>query len=99
MSALLLQYEKELFSNIEEITSIEKLLGGDHRQGLMMFLAVMIVRDKERRAAFFLELQIGQVNSHRDTVFLLQVILEENAKNRKSETKGRLFIYLRLQIF
>jgi hypothetical protein len=69
-------YAPELFEGgCERIDRIEILLGGDHGKGAMTFLAVLIVRYQAKKNPKIIELQIGQVDSSKDTMELLRTIV------------------------
>jgi hypothetical protein len=70
-------YAPELFEGgCDIIDRIEILLGGDHRgKGAMTFLSVLIARYKAKKNPKIMELQIGQVDSSKDTMKLLRTIV------------------------
>jgi hypothetical protein len=72
-------YEKELFEGGEDnIDRIEILLGGDHGKGAMSFLAVFVIRYRQKdKEPKILEVQIGQVDSTSDTTELLKALVEK----------------------
>ena len=74
----MLQYSSEFFEDVESIKKVEVLLGGDHGKGLMTFMAIVIIRYRsDMREDKVLELQIGQVDCQKDTIYLLKLILEK----------------------
>ena len=50
--------------------------GGDHGKGVLVFVAVIVVRYKEdTKDPLVLELQIGQIDSNKDDIELLKPLL------------------------
>lgn len=66
-----------LLEDKESMDKLEVLLGGDHGKGAFTFLCVVTVRHKGSREPTVIELQTGQINSAKDSVELLQPLLED----------------------
>ena len=77
LSKLVERNKKEILEGYQNIKCIEILLGGDHGKGSMTFVVIIIVRYKDglKTEPKVLELQLAQVNSTKDTMFLLKLIV------------------------
>ena len=66
-------YGRTIFEDSRtEIDKLELLLGGDHGKGAFTFMFVIVVRYKDStRAPMIVELQLGQIDSTKDSMELL----------------------------
>ena len=71
------RYKEEILEDIHNIRNIEVLLGGDHGKGSMTFMAIIIVRYKNDNEPTEMKLQLAQVNSAKDTMLLLRLIVSK----------------------
>jgi hypothetical protein len=61
-----------------KIDKLKLLLGGDHGKGAFTFLFVILVRYKDStRAPMIVELQVGQIDSTKDSMELLWPLLDD----------------------
>ena len=67
-----------IFSDLDEINNIEVCLGGDHGKGAFSFMCAVIVwYSANNRNAKVFEFQIGQIESTKDKIELLQPLMEK----------------------
>ena len=69
-------HSKLFFQHRDEIKHLELLFGGDHGQGAFSFLMVVIVRYSTDREDDKYELQLGEIDSTKDCVEILEPLLQ-----------------------
>ena len=76
LSIIIKMHSAEIFQYVEENFNIGVLLRGDHGKGIMIFVDFLIMRFRTKnKNPKIIELQIGELDSSKDTMELLRFIL------------------------